>query len=112
MARLVADENVDLRLVEAMRALGRDVLTAVDAARANQDIPDPDVLAHATLLDRAVLTNNRWDFHKLHVRFPRHAGIVTYTDDPDVPALSQRLHQRIVAVSSLTGQLLRITRRG
>ena len=81
MARLFADENVSFDLVEA---LGHDVLTALAAGRANQAIPDPDVLAYATLLGRAVLTNNRLDFHKLNRTFPNHAGIISYTDDQDI----------------------------
>jgi len=59
MAALFADENVNRGLVDALRSLGHDVLTAHQAGRANQKIPDPDQLAHATMLGRAVVTNNR-----------------------------------------------------
>jgi Domain of unknown function (DUF5615) len=48
MASLFADENVPYQVVEALRALGHDVLTAYEAGRANQKIPDADVLRYAT----------------------------------------------------------------
>src|SRR5207245_2724666 len=69
--------------VEALRLLGHDALTVQDDGRANLSIPDPEVLARATLLGRVVLTNNRRHFHTLHRVAPVHAGIVTYTHDPD-----------------------------
>ena len=74
MASLYADENVPLPLVGALRALGHDVLTALDDGRANQGIGDQEVLDRATALGRAVLTNNRKDFHRLHRHRPNHAG--------------------------------------
>ncbi len=110
MARLIADENVPFELVRLLRGLGHDALTALEAGRANQGIPDPDVLAYATLLGRAVLTNKRRHFHNLHKRFPQHAGIVTYTDDRDTIALAVRIHGALIGPSSLAGLLIRIIR--
>jgi len=112
MAVLYADENVPAPLTITLRALGHDVLTALEDGRANQRIPDPEVLARAIALGRAVLTNNCWDFHRLHQSQPQHTGIVTFTDDPDFAALAQRIHNRISALSSLAGQLVRVTRAG
>ncbi|MEP0886249.1 DUF5615 family PIN-like protein [Trichocoleus sp. ST-U3] len=48
MARLYADEQYPYPVVEFLRALGHDVLTVQEAGRANQGIPEPDVLAFAT----------------------------------------------------------------
>ena len=111
MAALYADENVPRPLIDALRALGHDILTAHADGRANQQIPDPDVLGRATALGRAVLTNNRKDFHKLHLIFPTHAGIVTYTDDVnDRPALAARIHDALAAVPVPAGQLIRVVR--
>ena len=110
MAALFADENVHRGLTDALRALGHDVLTAHEAGRANQKIPDADQLVHATSLGRAVLTNNRRDFHKLHRADPSHAGIITYTRDADTDSLGQRLHDAIVKAGPLSGQLIRIIR--
>jgi len=108
MAALFADENVHRVLVDGLRALGHDVLTAYEAGRGNQKIPDADQLAYATSAGRTMLTNNRRHFHKLHRAFPGHAGIVTYTRDPDTKALSQRIHNAISTVANLRGILIRI----
>jgi hypothetical protein len=63
---LYADENFPLRVVEELRRLGHDVLTAFEDGRANQSILDSDLLARATAIDRALLTLNRIDFKRLH----------------------------------------------
>ena len=110
MAALYADENVDIRIVERLRDLGHDVLRVYDDGRANLGIADPDVLDRATELGRAVLTNNRGDYHRLHRLTPGHAGIITYTDDEDRPTLARRIDAQISAVASLAGQLLRIVK--
>ena len=97
-------------MVDALRLFGHDVLTAQDDGRANQGVPDPDVLARATLLGRAVLTNNRRHFHTLHRVAPVHAGIVTYTHDPDPVALAGRIHAAVAGLADLAGQLVKVTR--
>src|SRR5438477_491780 len=65
---LYADENFPLRTVEELRRLGHDVLTALEDGRANQSIPDEDLLARATEIGRTLLTINRLDFKRLHRR--------------------------------------------
>ena len=66
MARLYSNENFPLRVVKALRSLGYDVVTSLEAGRANQRIPDDEVLRFATSEGRAVLTLNRRDFVHLH----------------------------------------------
>ncbi len=110
MARLYADENVRFDLADALSALGHDVLTALDDGRAHQSIADPQVLARATHLGRAVLTNNRHDFHRLHNVAPAHAGIITYTLDRDTDALARRIHTALSGTPSVSGRLIRIIR--
>jgi hypothetical protein len=110
MASLFADENVPFALVKILRSFGHDVLTALGAGQANQRIPDADVLAYAVSLGRAVLTNNRGHFRRLHRQAPNHAGIITFTDDPDTQALAQRVHDAITAAQTLTGVLIRIVK--
>jgi len=56
---LYADENFPLRVVEELRRLGQDVLTAFEDGKANQSVTDQELLARATELGRAVLTLNR-----------------------------------------------------
>lgn len=76
MARLYSNENFPLQVVEALRQLGREVLTIQETGRANQSLSDEQVLQFATGEGRAVLTLNRRHF----IRFTRAV--------PTTPALS------------------------
>ncbi len=110
MARLYADEQYPLPVVEFLRALGHDVLTVQEAGKANQRIPDQEVLAFATSEERAVITENRKDFFRLHRIQPNHAGIIACTNDRDWERLANRIHNTIIAEESLQGKLIRIVR--
>jgi hypothetical protein len=68
------------------------------------------VLARATYLGRAVLTGNRYHYHKLHRAVSTHSGIITFTDDRDVSALAARIDAAVAPLDSLAGQLIRIVR--
>ena len=52
---LYADENFPFRVIEELRHLGVDVLTAFEDGRANQSITDPIILARATELGRGLV---------------------------------------------------------
>jgi hypothetical protein len=108
MSLLYADENFPLAGVVQLRGLGHDVLTALEAGQANQKIPDPAVLAYAISLGRAVLTFNRRHFIKLHKTTARHAGIVVCTNDSNLAALAQRIHQGVTAAGALDNKLIRV----
>ena len=107
---LYADENFPLRTVEELRRLGHDVLTALEDGRANQSIPDEDLLARATEIGRALLTINRLDFKRLHRQMPDHAGIIICTEDPDRIGQAQRVAASIAEAGELRGRLLRVYR--
>lgn len=66
MARLYADENFPLPIVEILRLSGHDVLTSREAGNSGFGIPDQEVLAFAINDERAVLTRNWDDFRQLH----------------------------------------------
>jgi len=53
MAFLYANENFPFLVVQALRLLGHDVLTTLEAGNANQSTPDEQVLAFATQNRRA-----------------------------------------------------------
>ena len=110
MALFYADENFPLQAVEALRALGHDVLTALDAGNANQSIPDEQVLAFATRRQRAVLTLNRREFIELHMQQSDHAGIIVCTQDADTSGQAERIHAAIADMESLHGSLIRVNR--
>ena len=105
-----ADENFPLRVVEELRRLGHDVLTAFEDGRANQSITDRDLLARATEISRVLLTLNRLDFKRLHLQMPNHAGIIICTEDPDRVGQAQRIAASIAEVGELRGQLIRVYR--
>src|SRR5437870_7868205 len=106
---LYADENFPLSTVDELRRLGHDVLTALED-RANQSIPDEDLLARATEIGRTLLTINRLDFKRLHRRMPDHAGIIICTEDPDRVGQALRVSASIAEVGELRGRLLRVYR--
>jgi Domain of unknown function (DUF5615) len=110
MARLYADEDFPYPVVERLRQLGHDVLTAFEAGQANQSIEDADQLAYATGLDRAILTRNRRHFIPLHKYAVRHAGIVSITDDPDLDGQATRIDEALAGHATLVNQHVRVNR--
>jgi hypothetical protein len=56
MARLYANENFPLPVVEELRKLEHDVLTIEETGKSDQSFPDEKVLEFATTEKRAVLT--------------------------------------------------------
>ena len=110
MARLYADENFPLPVVEALRTLGHDVLTIHEAGKAHQRYPDISVLADATADTRAILTYNRKHFRLLHNQSANHSGIILCTYDPDFARQAHRIDETIKSYDSLVGQLLRVNR--
>jgi hypothetical protein len=110
MARLYSNENFPLPVIERLRAFGHDVLTTQEAGKAEQAIPDAEVLRFAIGENRAVLTINRRHFIRLHRESTRHAGIIVCTLDPDFAGQAERIHQAIAAQSTLEKQLIRVNR--
>ena len=59
MARLYADEDCSYPVVQRLRQLGHDMVTAQEVGQANQGIEDEAVLAFASEQGRAVVTFDR-----------------------------------------------------
>lgn len=112
MAAFYADESFPVEVVEALRRLGHDVLTSLDAGQANERIADQALLEFATSLGRAVLTLNRWDFVRIHSRLPHHAGIVACTQDPDSERQGLAIDAAVRRAADLRDLLLRVNRPG
>lgn len=112
MAAIYANENFPLRVVKELRKLGHDVLTSLEAGKANQMVPDEEVLHFATQQIRAVLTLNRLDFFRLHRSTSgSHAGIIACTqDDADAAAFAARIHSAISDLPTLEGRLIRVVK--
>jgi hypothetical protein len=83
MARLYANENFPLPVVEELRRLGHDVVTIQETGKAGAQTPDVEVLAFAVANQRAVLTLNRKHFLQLHRKSHDHEGIIACTMDAD-----------------------------
>jgi hypothetical protein len=86
---LYADEDFFFPVVEELRRLGHDVVTASEDG--HSAAADPVILARAHTLGRIVLTFNRWDFEKLHRQGAAHSGIVSATQDKDHAGVAARI---------------------
>ena len=112
MARFYSNENIAAQVVAELRRLGHDVLTSLDAGKANAAVPDEEVLAFAGAEGRILLSHNRWHFLRLHQqRTESHAGIVL-TVDPDFSRQARRIHEAVAADSDMKDKLLRVNRPG
>jgi predicted nuclease of predicted toxin-antitoxin system len=109
VARLLADENVPVAVVEALRSHGHDVATLV-ANDLGSGVPDVEILARAHADGRVVLTLNRRDFFRLHRERPDHSGIVACTFDPDFAGQAERIHAALPGDEALRGLLVRVNR--
>lgn len=110
MAKLYANENFPLPVVERLRQFGHDVITIQETAKAEQRTSDQDVLQFTMADDRAVLTLNRKHFIRLHQEQPGHAGIIVCTVDPDFAGQAARVHAALETAADLQGQLIRVNR--
>lgn len=110
MASLYADEQFPLPVVNRLRSLGEDVLTMQETGKANQKIPDAQVLEFASSLERAVLTINRRDFIRLHRINTGHAGIIVCTANSNWQAMADRIHEALTVIGTPASRLIRVNR--
>ncbi|MCG6135010.1 MAG: DUF5615 family PIN-like protein [Nostoc sp. LLA-1] len=110
MARFYADEQFPFPVVELLRTLGHDILTVQEAGKAEQGIPDEEVLAFAISLERSVLTINRYDFIRLHRHDDNHLGIIVCTNNRNWEQFAARINEAVTAEESLKGKLIRVVR--
>jgi len=113
VARFYSNENIAQQVVTELRGLGHDVLTSLDAGKANAALADAEVLEFAVAEGRILLSNNRRHFLELHRhRTGDHAGIVVCTFDPDFRAQALRIHTAVAAVPDIKNTLIRVNRPG
>lgn len=110
MARLYANENFPLPVVEGLRQAGHDVITVAETGKAGQTWPDEDVLEFAAHHECILLTLKRKHFIRLHNQGIEHAGIVTCTFDPDFKRLAQRIDAELQSGVVFRNQLIRVNR--
>ncbi len=112
IAHLYSNENFPLPAVIALRAFGHDVLTSHESGKANEAVPDREVLDFATQSKRAVLTHKRPDFMALHRKNQSHEGIIVCTANPEFSGLAACIHRQIIELDSRKGQLVRVNKGG
>lgn len=110
MARLYANENFPVEVVQRLRVLGHDVLTTHDIGNSNQGIEDDAVLRFAVEQKRCIVTINRKDFMRLHRSFPDHAGMIVCTENRDFESFAHRIDEAIRLAGDLAGKLVRVVR--
>jgi len=111
VAKLYANENFPLPVVEELRRLGHAVVTIQETGKAGIRTPDHEVLQYAIAGESAVLTINRKHFIQLHKTHPDHAGIIACTIDADFVRQASRIHEAIDAAGGeLEGKLIRVNR--
>ena len=110
MARLYADENIPLPVVEELRRLGHDVLTIREDGKANRRYPDSSVLRDALGHERVLLTLNRRHFLRLHAAGAVHAGIVLCTYDPDFNGQARRIDEILPEYGPMGRRVVRVNR--
>ncbi len=109
--KLYADENFPKSVVKELKKLDYDVLTAHEAGQANQQISDIQVIAYAIRQERAVLTQNRNDFIRLHKTVEKHTGIIVCREVHKHPLqLAQRIHLQLLAQVPLNNKLIRVNK--
>ena len=107
---LYADENFPKDVVDELRILGHDVLTALEAGMANQGIDDRNQLEFAIRSVRAMITRNRRHFKKLHQTVSSHCGIIVCSEDNAFVAQAQKIHRQLASLARLDNQFFRVTK--
>lgn len=92
MLKFYSNENFPMEMVKLLRYFGYNVLTSYEAGKANQKIPDDEVLLYATNGGRVLITENRQDFIDLHSVTLNHGGIIICKADRDYSGKVQLLH--------------------
>jgi hypothetical protein len=110
VARIYANENFPLQVVEELRRLGHDVLTVSEAGKAGLAETDEAVLAYAVAESRLLLTLNRKHFVRLHNERPEHEGIIVCSLDPDFAGQARRIHESLEGTGDLRRELVRVDR--
>ena len=90
---LYFDEDVSVGIVENLRTRGFDVLSVRDAGALGRS--DDEQMLYAVSQKRAMVTHNRMDFEKQHVKFlengMQHYGVIVVKRRRDTEVVSKLL---------------------
>ncbi len=112
MASFYTNENYPVEIARYLRKMGHDVLTSYEAGKANQRIPDNEVLGFASQSGRSMLTLNRRDFIAIHEKTAEHAGIIVCTHNPNAREQAEQIDALVQEMGNLAGKLIRANRKG
>ena len=99
-----------MKCQESPTLQGGEYVKVQEAAKADQSIPDEEVLTFAISQERSILTINRDDFIRLHRRDDKHFGIIVCTNNRNWEQFAARIHEAVTAEESLKGKLIRVVR--
>ena len=108
MTRLFADENIPPRIVQGLQNHGVDIITTTDAQLDNRKTSDPDILAYASGVGRAVITFDRGDYKKLHQQSNAHSGIILLKQNMPLPMLIEKVAALALSQADLSGKVHRV----
>lgn len=116
MAQFIADEHFPEPVARVLRSLGHTVTSVrhYGDSKSGDGLSDDQVLQIANDHRSAVLTRNVKHFKLLHKSHPWHSGIIacSFNDDESPRTLAKRIDKEIKAAGRLTGQWIRILRKG
>lgn len=110
-ALIYLDEDVSSLVAKLLRSRGMDVTTVQEHQMLGKS--DPEQLAYASFMNRCILTHNRVDYEKLHLKYlvdgMLHSGIIVIPQKPphEIVARTMVLLDTLTA-DELANQLLYI----
>jgi len=112
LAHSYTDECFPDQVVFELRRLGHNVLTAKEASKANQGIPDHVVLADAFAAGRILVTQNRRHFIRLDNAGNPHVGIVACNRVPGAEKYARFIDAAVASMPPGGRWLVRVNRGG
>lgn len=109
-SRLLADEHIPMQVVHTLRKMGHDVETVrqISMNKTGDGISDDEILQYAIHVDRAVITENRRDFDRLHESMRGHKGIIACRQFNDWKDQAKQIDDAVKRHRHLDGQYIPI----
>ncbi|MBI2659625.1 DUF5615 family PIN-like protein [Candidatus Woesearchaeota archaeon] len=103
--KFLADENIDLPAVKALKRLGVDIVSIHDVEMRGYE--DKEVLNYGEENERAVITQDS-DLLRLHSKGAEHAGIIFLTEPLDTSRLIKEIQKIIMLFDNLENTVIYI----
>lgn len=103
--KFLADENIDLPAVNALKRLGVDIVSISNVNMKGYE--DEEILNYAKGNERAVITQDS-DFLRLDSKGAEHAGIIFLTEPLDTSGLIREIQKIVMLFDNLENTLIYI----